>query len=49
MTTDEMLLYGGLAAAAVSAAALVVHLLLCRIQSVKLENQLEKEYGPKNS
>ena len=47
MTTDEMLLYGGLAAAVISAAALIVHLLLCRMRGSKLENQLEKEYGPK--
>lgn len=43
--TDEFLFYGGIITAGVSAAALIVSLLMFRIGKLTLDSKLDAEYG----
>lgn len=42
---NEALFYGGTALAAVSLLAGVISLFLCRIKRIRLEAQMDEEYG----
>ncbi len=43
--TNEMMFYGGIALAALSAAGLAVYLLLFRLRKQRLNMRLDEEYG----
>lgn len=40
-----MLFYGGIVLAAASALGMILYLLLARIEKIRLETQLDQEYG----
>lgn len=45
--TNEMMLYGGLSVAACSLVAAVLYFCISRIKAVRLNVQLNAEYGPR--
>lgn len=46
--TDEMLFYGGIAAAGGSLLASIVCFAAFKIQKIRLDSQLDEEYGKEN-
>lgn len=47
--TNEMLFYGGMILAGGSALLTIIFFCISKIRSIKLKNQLDLEYGEKNS
>lgn len=43
--SNEMMFYGGIILTAVSAAGLIIYLLLYRLRKLRLDIQLDQEYG----
>lgn len=43
--TNEMMFYGGIVLAAVSALTMIIYLLIARMRKLRLNAQLDQEYG----
>ncbi len=46
--TDEFLFYGGIIIVAISLLLLGIYLCIAKIKGIRLQSQLEKEYGENN-
>lgn len=46
--TNEMIFYGGIATAGVSALAAIIFLFIFKMKKIKLNAQLDQEYGKRN-